>query len=252
MAARKPIGKKVRFEVFKRDSFTCQYCGAKSPDVVLHVDHINPVSKGGKNDILNLITACEGCNQGKSDRALDDDSALQKQRSQLDELNERREQLAMMLKWRDSMSDLNGQMVDEIATRIERQLPRREVNENGRRTIRGWLRKFKLEEILDAIDISVDRLKIDDSLDDETASRFFQLVPKVCSTKRLPESQQRMFYARGILRNRMYVNEAQVMRLMQDAVAAGLDVEDLIQFAKEVPNWTAFKREMEEIADGQG
>ncbi|MCK4795228.1 MAG: HNH endonuclease [Desulfobacteraceae bacterium] len=48
---RKAISKKLRFEVFKRDSFTCQYCGRKSPDVLLEIDHIKPVSKEGKNDI---------------------------------------------------------------------------------------------------------------------------------------------------------------------------------------------------------
>lgn len=55
---RRSLSKKKRFEVFKRDSFTCQYCGAKAPDVVLQCDHIKPVSKGGTDDILNLITSC--------------------------------------------------------------------------------------------------------------------------------------------------------------------------------------------------
>ncbi len=59
MAKRKAISKKVRFEVFKRDSFTCQYCGAKAPDVVLNCDHIEPVSKGGTNKLLNLIGGIE-------------------------------------------------------------------------------------------------------------------------------------------------------------------------------------------------
>ena len=58
MAKRKNLSKSVRFEVFKRDSFKCQYCGKSAPDVVLEVDHIIPVSKGGDNDISNLITAC--------------------------------------------------------------------------------------------------------------------------------------------------------------------------------------------------
>ena len=60
--ARKAIPKSVRFEVFKRDKFTCQYCGASAPDVILEIDHIRPVSKGGTNDILNLVTACRDCN----------------------------------------------------------------------------------------------------------------------------------------------------------------------------------------------
>ncbi len=62
---RKAIPKSVRFEVFKRDNFTCQYCGRKAPDVVLEVDHINPVANGGENDILNLVTSCRDCNSGK-------------------------------------------------------------------------------------------------------------------------------------------------------------------------------------------
>lgn len=69
---RKSTGKRLRFEIFKRDGFTCQYCGAQPPDVVLVVDHIHPVSKGGDNDPLNLITSCEPCNQGKADKTLGD------------------------------------------------------------------------------------------------------------------------------------------------------------------------------------
>jgi len=63
----------IRFKVLERDSFTCQYCGMSAPDVVLHVDHIKPVSKGGTNDMDNLITACAACNLGKSTMSLRDD-----------------------------------------------------------------------------------------------------------------------------------------------------------------------------------
>lgn len=70
MAERQPISKKIRFELFKRDNFTCQYCGKTPPTVVLEIDHIHPVSKGGKNGHDNLITACFDCNRGKSDGLL--------------------------------------------------------------------------------------------------------------------------------------------------------------------------------------
>lgn len=60
---------RLRFEVFKRDNFTCVYCGrsVKEDKVKLHVDHIIPRSKGGKDVFSNLATACEECNLGKSD-----------------------------------------------------------------------------------------------------------------------------------------------------------------------------------------
>lgn len=70
--ARKKTSKKVRFDVFKRDGFKCQYCGAHPPAVMLHVDHIHPVAEGGTNDLDNLITSCEPCNLGKGARLLSD------------------------------------------------------------------------------------------------------------------------------------------------------------------------------------
>jgi 5-methylcytosine-specific restriction endonuclease McrA len=69
---RKPISRKDRFEIFNRDGFKCTYCGQSSPDVVLHVDHIKPVAKGGTNDRSNLTTACSACNSGKSDSVIGD------------------------------------------------------------------------------------------------------------------------------------------------------------------------------------
>lgn len=62
---RKAIGAKRRFEIFKRDGFSCMYCGAHPPEVLLHVDHITPVADGGGNETENLITSCERCNLGK-------------------------------------------------------------------------------------------------------------------------------------------------------------------------------------------
>lgn len=70
---RKPIDEKLRFYIFERDNFKCEYCGSKKGthnNVILHVDHIIPVSKGGKNNICNLVTSCEKCNLGKGAKIL--------------------------------------------------------------------------------------------------------------------------------------------------------------------------------------
>lgn len=64
---REAISLKTRFDVLKRDRFTCQYCGARPPKVEIRVDHINPVAKGGSSKLENLITACFECNAGKRD-----------------------------------------------------------------------------------------------------------------------------------------------------------------------------------------
>ncbi len=69
-----PPSKTTRFEVFKRDNFTCQYCGRVPSVVALELDHINPKSNGGVEDINNYITSCYDCNRGKGSRLLDNKS----------------------------------------------------------------------------------------------------------------------------------------------------------------------------------
>lgn len=62
---REPISRGLRFKVFSRDVFTCQYCGRKPPEVVLEPDHVMPVSAGGKSNLENLTTSCRDCNRAK-------------------------------------------------------------------------------------------------------------------------------------------------------------------------------------------
>jgi len=58
---------RLPFRIYKRDGFTCQYCGRTPGDGVrLELDHIQPVSLGGNGDDANLITACWECNNSKS------------------------------------------------------------------------------------------------------------------------------------------------------------------------------------------
>jgi 5-methylcytosine-specific restriction endonuclease McrA len=91
------LSAKKRFEVLKRDNFTCRYCGRsvssedlpvlkESDDpaldelmvqmklakyeVILEVDHVIPRSRGGGDDMDNLVTACKDCNRGKGARPL--------------------------------------------------------------------------------------------------------------------------------------------------------------------------------------
>lgn len=60
------ISRSLRFQVLKRDGHTCRYCGAKAPDVKLHVDHVIPAALGGTDEPGNLVAACAECNGGKA------------------------------------------------------------------------------------------------------------------------------------------------------------------------------------------
>lgn len=61
--------RELREQIMKRDNYTCQLCGKYMPDEVgLHIDHIIPVSKGGKSIPSNLQVLCSKCNGHKSNK----------------------------------------------------------------------------------------------------------------------------------------------------------------------------------------
>ena len=65
--------KKLRESIKKRDNFTCCICGNSShvePNLLLEIDHIIPVSKGGHTVEENLQTLCWKCNRSKSDKLI--------------------------------------------------------------------------------------------------------------------------------------------------------------------------------------
>lgn len=67
---RRLVTAKLRYEIIQRDGGRCCICGRSPAEdgVKLHVDHIIPVSKGGKTEASNLQTLCESCNLGKGNR----------------------------------------------------------------------------------------------------------------------------------------------------------------------------------------
>jgi hypothetical protein len=65
------ISRRLRYEVLRRDSYTCRYCGAKAPEVKITADHVIPVALGGTDEPSNLVAACEACNGGKTSSSPD-------------------------------------------------------------------------------------------------------------------------------------------------------------------------------------
>lgn len=66
------IPRRLRFEILRRDGYTCRYCGAKAPDASLTVDHVIPTALGGGDEPSNLVTACADCNSGKASTSPDE------------------------------------------------------------------------------------------------------------------------------------------------------------------------------------
>ncbi len=154
MAERKPISKKTRFEVFKRDRFTCQYCGRMSPDVILEVDHIKPVAEGGTNRITNLITSCRDCNRGKGKRKLSDDAEIKKQQNAMIDLADKREQMEMISKWVEELNSMRTDYTNNLVDYWESRT-RRDVSVKDWNIMRDWVRQFPLQDLYDAVDIAI-------------------------------------------------------------------------------------------------
>jgi hypothetical protein len=257
VAKRKALTKKLRFEVFKRDSFTCQYCGRKAPDVLLHIDHIEPVAKGGTNDLLNLITSCVDCNSGKSDRQLSDTTVIDKQRQQLEDLQERKEQIELMFQWQKGLLDLDDDVATQLAEFWAEQIPGFSLNESGLKGLKSLKRRFEIGEIMEAMKVAAEQyVEYDNGKPThESVELAWKRVGGICSTKRQERDNpalSRVYYIRGILRNRLsYCNEGMALQLLKEAIAAGATVESLESHAKEVRNWSQWRAGIEEFLASQ-
>ncbi|AMU20847.1 HNH endonuclease [Mycobacteroides abscessus] len=65
------VTKRLRYEVLRRDNYSCRYCGRSAQEVKLTVDHVVPVALGGGDEASNLVAACADCNNGKSSVPVD-------------------------------------------------------------------------------------------------------------------------------------------------------------------------------------
>lgn len=68
---RNKMTKAVRQRIIERDNYTCQICGNSTynePNLLLEVDHIIPISKGGKTIDSNLQCLCWKCNRSKGNK----------------------------------------------------------------------------------------------------------------------------------------------------------------------------------------
>ncbi|HOA24679.1 MAG TPA: HNH endonuclease [Aggregatilineales bacterium] len=62
----RPRVKLNKREIFRRDDYTCQYCGKKTTN--LTIDHVVPRHRGGEHSWSNLVTSCPACNRLKGGR----------------------------------------------------------------------------------------------------------------------------------------------------------------------------------------
>lgn len=162
------ITKKLRFEVFKRDGFRCAYCGKEPPLVVLEVDHVEPKSKGGKDDISNLITACFDCNRGKKHIPLD---KIPGQISEnLEVLKEKESQLTEYRKFIKKIERRQDKDIEKVNQVFMECFEGQELNHRFKRvSVKKFISSLPIHEVTWAMEAATSKV----SDDPERAIRYF-------------------------------------------------------------------------------
>lgn len=193
---------RTRFEVLKRDKYTCSYCGKHPPEVLLEVDHIHPIAAGGTDDMANLTTACTDCNRGKGARMLEEGTAPAINRSAMAEMAERVEQAKAYMELLGALQQIKDDQVWRVTeawakaygatlTEVEDGGVVYRLPEFGRwpedRSVKKFITKLGLEPVLDAIDITAARIKLPNS---DAVRYFYGVCHHSIREGREPLSQQ--------------------------------------------------------------
>lgn len=155
------ITKKIRFEVFKRDGFVCQYCGKHPPETTLEIDHIQPKSKKGTDDINNLITSCFDCNRGKTNIELKRiPNSLQDNKEILQERE------LQYIEYHKVLAKINRRInkeIDEVTLAFETAFikNRRTLSDEFKKgTVKKFLDKLGIHEVKDAMEIATSKFAL--------------------------------------------------------------------------------------------
>lgn len=218
--------------------------------MILEIDHIKPISKGGQGEILNLITSCRDCNRGKSNRELNDDTVVKKQQEQLKELQERKEQIEMLFEWKNSLLGIQDETVEKISDYWKNLLEGNfYLNDNGKATIKKLADKYPLTDILDSMEKSVNQYYKSTHESAEHALKMIErIIINIERQKEKPYLSD-LYYIRGIARNHFgYINEYRFIKAIEKAhIECECKIEELKQLTLECRNWTQWKERISEI-----
>lgn len=156
-ATRKPLTKKLRFDVFKRDGFCCQYCGKTPPGVVLEIDHIHPVSEGGGNGIDNLITACFDCNRGKGAGLLGVAPLSIAEKAEM--LAEKAEQLKAYGRLLKAETRREDKEIDEVQSAFSSYFPKHSFTPAFRESVRRFIKDLHVSEVVHSMNSACMKIK---------------------------------------------------------------------------------------------
>jgi len=243
------INPQLRFEIFKRDEFTCQCCGKSTPNVVLYVGYKKPIEEGGTTDENNLETRCYECSAQKP----------------LEHLSERREQLEMMIEWKRGWRTYQSDSLELVIEYIHSKMPGFSLKEKAKKEVGKALKKYNVAKVLDTIDDAAEKtLRYDgnDELIRDSVEEYINNIHKFLYVDSQPVIRQKMFYVCGICKNRFnYWNRVKGMQLLETYVEAlkrhgyneGMLIKDMdeevMPMTKKCKNWSEWSSILDSWTD---
>lgn len=195
---RLPIETSVRFQVFERDNFTCQYCGRKSPEIILEIDHYVPVSKGGSNHFDNLKTSCRECNEGKSDREL---CPIERIKPVEQITPEETKEIVID----NSIYGIENDEIEQVLDLVKEYIGKYELSDFSKKSITELFYRFSKDEITEGIKEAANKYLIPAGNGNPTIDSvdiFIEKIGGVCVYKKKPPKEQRISWTKGIARRR--------------------------------------------------
>ena len=252
MPPRKILSKNMRFEVFKRDKFTCQYCGKKAPDVILNVVRIKDIAQGGSNNILNFATICVDCCNGLGNGSPNDETRCR----EIELQQAQREQLKFLLEWKTALAKAEEFAVAEIITYINSKISPFSLSEQGAADIKNLCQKFSHKQIIEAIDgASKKYIRYDlNGINKDSIELFIDKIGGFVVYQSLPLLQQKIVYIKGIAKRRFaywsekqgksfiktYIEALRDQNWSEDEIIEDLDTE-VIPMTQKARTWTEWR-----------
>ena len=206
---------------------------------------------------MNLITSCVDCNLGKGDRPLDDDAVVVKQMNQMEVLQDRREQLEMLMAWHQDLQSLEVDTTQAVVDFWHELAPDLVLTEAGVAEVRRLIDKFGVSEVCESMRIAAKqylRFESDGRCIAESWCMAFDKVGGICFNRKREQTDPDAAHASrvvGYLRHRMEQVARPLGRtLVLRAIQVGIEPQEIKGMASRVNHsWSAFRDVLTEWID---
>ena len=253
-----PVYKRIKFEVFEKDSFKCQVCGAAAPNVTLTLHRLqNNQQAENWLDPAFLTTFCESCQRknGSQESANTGNNG----HLSLNALEERLDQLKMLINWRKGMIKIRKRQLASLVEFWQELVPSIFLSEVHKKTLLSCISKYSSDDIKEAMRLAVQEFIVvhqDGSIARDSFQMAFANIPEICYRKtkmsKTREAEE-LYHIHDILEERIdgFFDSARVIQWLNYARSWDVHLEELIQMAARVTNWTQFSCSIDELVHRQ-